>query len=39
MDEKHLIELSKKNMEFAKQNLSEEKFTSAWKEIIQKYTK
>jgi hypothetical protein len=29
MDEKHLIELSKKNMEFAKQNLSEEKFTSA----------
>ena len=39
MDEKHLIELSKKNMEFAKQNLSEEKFTSTWKEIIQKYTK
>jgi hypothetical protein len=29
MDEKHLIELSNKNKEFAQENLSEEKFTAS----------
>jgi hypothetical protein len=39
MDEKHLIELSNKNKEFAQENLSEEKFTASWNKIIEKYTK
>ena len=39
LDEKYLIDLSKKNIEFANKYLSDENFNESWKNIIKKYTK
>lgn len=38
MDEKYLLDLSAKNIQFAKDNLTDEKFAQSWKENIKKHT-